>query len=241
MVEPSARFEEIKIRLPDPVHGLEEVSAVLGIPRWWPTGSRVSVLLAHDKTGDMNDPTVAHVHRQLTERRYLTLRFNFPFAEARRSRPDSVDVLRRTLRAALGALGRDPTAAPAHLFLGGKGLGGQVALDLASSRLRVDGLFLMSYPLHPAGPARQAPGRSAVPHRQPGALPAGQPRPHLRSRRAAPHADARRRAERAASSVRRPIATSSVPKKSPRTSEEVRDEIAAALDEWIQKVLGDTT
>jgi hypothetical protein len=31
-----------------------------------------------------------------------------------------------------------------------------------------------------------------------------------------------------------------VPKRSPRTEDEVRDEISAALDEWIQKVLGDT-
>src|SRR5204862_2509104 len=60
-------------------------------------------------------------------------------------------VLRRTMRAALGALGRDPTAAPAHVFLGGIGLGGQIAAGLASARVRVDGLFLMAYPLHPLG------------------------------------------------------------------------------------------
>ena len=101
MVEPSARFEELKIPLPDPIHGIEEVSAVLGIPRWWPTGSRVSVVMAHGATDDMNDPVLAHMHRELTERRYLTLRFNFPFAEARKKRPDSEAVLRRTMRAAI--------------------------------------------------------------------------------------------------------------------------------------------
>jgi hypothetical protein len=31
----------------------------------------------------------------------------------------------------------------------------------------------------------------------------------------------------------------SVPKKSGRTDEEARDEISAALDKWIQKILGD--
>jgi hypothetical protein len=130
---------------------LESVSAVIGIPRWWPTGARVSVVIGHGSGRDMNDPVVEHVMRELTERRYLTMRFNYPFAEAKKRRPDSMRVLRRTLRAAVGALATDPTAAPAHLFLGGKGLGGVVAADLAAARVRVDGLFFLGYPLHPAG------------------------------------------------------------------------------------------
>jgi predicted alpha/beta-hydrolase family hydrolase len=149
VVEPSARFEEIKIPLADPVHGLEEVSAVLGIPRWWPTGARVAVVFAHGASGDMNEPALEALHRELTERRYLSLRFNFPFAEAGKRRPDEMSVLRRTLRNAIALLARDPTAAPAHLFLVGKGLGAQVAADLSISRLRADGLILMGYPLHP--------------------------------------------------------------------------------------------
>jgi predicted alpha/beta-hydrolase family hydrolase len=92
-----------------------------------------------------------YLHRELTERRFLTLLFNFPFAEAKKRRPDPVQVLRRTYRAAIGALARDPTAAPAHLFLGGAGLGGQTAAELAGSRVRIDGLFLLGYPLHPQG------------------------------------------------------------------------------------------
>jgi len=151
VVEPTARFEELQIPLPEPVHGLESVSAVIGIPRWWPTGARVSVVVGHGAGRDMSDPVVEHVMRELTERRYLTLRFNYPFAEAKKRRVDSMRVLRRTLRAAVGALATDPTAAPAHLFLGGKGLGGVVAADLAAARVRVDGLFFLGYPLHPAG------------------------------------------------------------------------------------------
>jgi predicted alpha/beta-hydrolase family hydrolase len=238
VVEPSARFEEFKIRLPDPIHGLEEVSAVLGIPRWWPTGSRVSVLLAHDKGSDMNDPALAHVHRQLTERRYLTLRFNFPFAEAKKTRPDSTTVLRRTLRAAVGALGRDPTAAPAHLFLGGKGMGGQVALDLASTRLRVDGLFMMSYPLHPQGKAEKVQADQLFRMVNPVIFLQG-------SRDRTCDLDVLRRtltrvgAPSAVFVSQEADRNFSVPKKSGRTDEEARDEISAALDKWIQKILGD--
>ena len=156
MVEPSARFEDLKIPVREEIHGLSEVSGVLGTPRWWPTGSRVGVVLAHDSSSDMNDPMVEALHRNLTEQRYLTLRFNFPFAEAQKKRPDAMPVLRRTLQAAIGALARDPTAAPAHLFLGGTGLGAQVAAELSTSRVRVDGLMLLAYPLHPSGKPEKA-------------------------------------------------------------------------------------
>lgn len=156
MVEPSARFEEIKVPLSEPAHGLEEVSAVLGIPRWWPTGARVGVVLAHGAGADHEDPAIEALHRALTERRYLCLRFNFPWAEAGKRRPDSPSVLRRTLRAAIGVLTRDPTAQPAHLFLAGRGLGAQVAADLSVARLRTDGLILLGYPLHPAGKSEDA-------------------------------------------------------------------------------------
>ena len=47
----------------------------------------------------------------------MTLRFNFPFAEAgRRASSDSPEVLETTFRAAIAVLGRDPTAAPAEDF-----------------------------------------------------------------------------------------------------------------------------
>ena len=149
MEEPSARFEDIKIPLPEPVHGLNELSAVLGIPDWWPTGSRVAVVLAHGSSGDLSDPLVAGLHHGLTQRKYLTLRFNFPFAEAgKRAAADSDATLDRAFRAAIAMLGRDPTAAPAHLFLGGHGLGGRAAAQIATGRVRIEGVFFLGYPLH---------------------------------------------------------------------------------------------
>ena len=95
MVEPASRYEEIKIPLSEPIYGLDAVSAVLGVPRWWPTGSRVGVVLAHGATGDMSSEAIEGLHRSLTERRYFCLRFNFPFAEAGKTRADPVHVLRR--------------------------------------------------------------------------------------------------------------------------------------------------
>ncbi len=152
MVEPGARYEELKIPLPRPIHDLTEVSAVLGIPEWWPTGTRTAVALAHGSSGGMEDPLLVHLQEFLTDSKYLTLRFNFPFWEARRpgkrARPDRLSILEQTFVTALGVLNRDPTASPVHLFIGGKGLGARVAAQLATSRLRIDGAFFLGLPLH---------------------------------------------------------------------------------------------
>lgn len=149
-MEPAVQFEEIRIPLIEPVHGREDVSGVLGIPEWWPTGDRVAVAFAHGGPSDFEDPLLAALARGLTEKGYLTLRFNFPFAEAgKRSSADSPEVLERGFRAALNVLGRDPTALPARLFVGGVGLGSRVAAGLVTDRLHANGLFLLGFPLHP--------------------------------------------------------------------------------------------
>jgi uncharacterized protein len=240
VVEPSSRYEEIKIPLSEPIHGLDAVSAVLGVPRWWPTGSRVGVVIAHGATGDMASEPIAGLHRELTERRYFSLRFNFPFAEAGKRKPDAMPVLRRTMRAALGALGRDPTAAPAHLFLGGMGLGGQVAAELASARVRVDGLFLMAYPLHPPGKPEEL-----------------QPEQLFRIVSPALFLQGDRDATCDVETLRQTLVRVGAPtvlrvvteadrqfkvlKKSGRTQEQALEQMTSALDEWIQNILGGTT
>jgi predicted alpha/beta-hydrolase family hydrolase len=239
VVDSSARFEELKFAIADPVHGLDAVSAVLGVPRWWPTGSRVSVILGHGSTEGMHDPVLEHLQRELTERRYLTLRFNFPFAEAKKRRPDPMSVLRRTMRAAIGALGRDPTAAPAHLFLGGKGLGGQVAADLASTRVRVDGLCLMAYPLHPQGKPEKLQPEQLFRIVSPVLFLQG-------SRDRTCDIDLLRRTlTRVGAPSTLHVAQEAdrhfkVLKRSPRTNEDVREELLQATDDWIQKILGGT-
>jgi len=157
LIEPSAKFEDLKVPLRDPVQGVSEVSAVLGTPEWWPTGSRVAVAMAHSASGDLNDPLLTYLHRELTARKCLTLRFNFPFAEAGKShRGDVAEELESAFRSALSVLGRDPTAAPAHLFIGGLGLGAKVAAQMASAAMRIDGLFCLGFPLHPQGKPEKA-------------------------------------------------------------------------------------
>ena len=156
-MESSSQFQEIQIRLPEPIHGLDHVSGVLGLPEWWPTGERVAIVFAHGGGSDLEDPLIVALCRALTARSYLTLRFNFPFAEAEmRSSADSPLVLERGFRAALNVLGRDPSALPARLFLGGIGIGARAAASLVADPVRADGLFLLGFPLHPQDKPAQA-------------------------------------------------------------------------------------
>jgi uncharacterized protein len=145
-MEPTARFEQVRIPLREPVHGLEAVPGVLGVPEWWPTGARVGVVIAHG--AQKEDPLLEYLQQQLTERKFLTLRFQLPFVEAEKKRQDPTPVLLNTFRSAVTLLQSDPTAAPAHLFIGGKNVGALAAAHAATARLRVDGLFLLGYPLH---------------------------------------------------------------------------------------------
>lgn len=147
----SARFEEVRVDLEEPLGGMDSLSAVIGIPEWWPTGTRVAVVIAHGE-GDMNDPLVTALHKDLANSRFYTVRFNFPFAEAKTAADQMPqEVLDKAFRAVLSVLGRDPTAAPSQIFLGGTGLGALAAARLAATRFPVDGLFFLGYPLHPSG------------------------------------------------------------------------------------------
>jgi predicted alpha/beta-hydrolase family hydrolase len=134
------------------VDGLEHTSAVVGIPEWWPTGSRTAAVIAHDIASTMDDPLIARIQAGLTQRKLLTLRFNFPFAEAgRRDSADSMEVLQRCYRAAMSLLSRNPAATPARLLVGGRGLGAKVAARIASEHPGVHAAFFLGFPLHPAG------------------------------------------------------------------------------------------
>jgi predicted alpha/beta-hydrolase family hydrolase len=197
----------------------------------------VGLVLAHGPTGNQDEPLLVSLQQALTERKYLTLRFNFPFAEAGRKRPDPFPVLERTFRHAIAMLGRDPTAAPAHLFIGGRGIGGRVAAHLATSQVRVDGLFFLGFPLHPPGKPEQLrvdrlfrvvspmlfvqgtrDRQCEIPLLRKTLLRVGAPTSmHV--------------VEEADQSFK-------VPRKTGRTDADVQREVLAALDAWIGRVLG---
>ncbi len=237
-MEPGVRFEAIQIPLEEPLRDAEHLSGVLGIPEWWPTGSRIGIVLAHGSGRDFDDPLVEAVHRGLTERKYLTLRFNFPFAEVKRKRPDPAEVLVRAFRAAVAVMGSDPTSAPAHLFIGGVGLGGQAAALVSTQRLRVEGVFMLGYPLH----GRDA---SEKPTNADSLFRVVNPMLFVQGTRDRYcHVDALRQtlarvgAPKTLQIVQHGDHQFQVPKRSGRSEEQVAAELVEGIDQWCTKVLG---
>lgn len=236
-MEPTAQFEEIEIPLAEPIHGHESVRGVLGIPDWWPTGERVAVVIAHASASNCDDPLVETLASALAERSYLTLRFNFPFAEAgKRSSSDSAQNLERCFKAALNVLGRDPTALPARLIIGGVGLGGRVAAGLLADRIQADGLFLLGFPLHPQDKPSKSDPEILYRATSPMLFIQG-----TRDRRCDGNAlrEALRRVGASIELYDVEEADSSfhVPKKSGRNDQEVKAEIFGVLANWISRQL----
>ena len=130
-------------------------TGALGIPEWWPSGHRVGVVLAHDTPYNRDQELLVRLQDLLVSRGYLTIRFNFPYAEAGKKRPDAPAILEKTLRAAVSAMLRDPQTAPAHIVVGGSGLGAKVAAETIAHGMKVDALACLGFPLHPSGKPSQ--------------------------------------------------------------------------------------
>lgn len=235
-MEPAAKFEDLKIPVPSE-EGELEVSGVLGIPEWWPSGARVGVILAPGSSGRHDDPLLTELHRQLTERKLLTLKFNFPFGEAKKKRPDPIGLLRQTYRAALQVFTADATQAPAHVFLGGTGLGAKVASHVATGRVSVTGLYALGYPLHVAGKPEKLDAEQLYRIITPMLFVQGSKAKNCEIE------TLRRVLGRVGAPTALHVVDEAdhlfkVAKKSGRTPEEVTSECLAAMETWFQKVVG---
>jgi len=82
--------------------------------------------------------------------------FNFPYTEQHRKIPDRGPVLEACYRSVIAVVRRE-LATAAHLFIGGKSMGGRIATHVAAAdgQLAISGLVLLGYPLHPPGRAAQ--------------------------------------------------------------------------------------
>ena len=150
-METNPRFEDLQLQV---APGLA-VSGNLGIPEWWPSGNRVGLVMAHDAGSDMERDVLVWLQRRLVDQGVLSLRFNFPFAEQGRKRPDPEAVLDRAYRAAIAGLLLDPQNAPAQLVFAGFGLGCRVAAQMVAHGVKADALVCLGYPLHAAGKPSQ--------------------------------------------------------------------------------------
>jgi predicted alpha/beta-hydrolase family hydrolase len=128
------------------------VSAVVALPSVHGHSGRVpAVILAHGAGAGMRSPFMTAMHTGLAHQGYVTVKFNFPYMEARRRVPDPRSVLERCLRAVLDGVERDRALAPPRIAIGGKSLGGRIASYLAAAGAPASALVLLGYPLHPAG------------------------------------------------------------------------------------------
>jgi uncharacterized protein len=116
-----------------------------------PSQPAACFVFAHGAGAGMTHPFMERVARRLLERDIATLRYQFPYMEARAKRPDPAAIAQATVRAAVtAARKRHPKL---KLIAGGKSFGGRVTSQAqASAPLPgVDGLVFLGFPLHPAG------------------------------------------------------------------------------------------
>ncbi|HTE50302.1 MAG TPA: alpha/beta family hydrolase [Kofleriaceae bacterium] len=116
-----------------------------------PDGARAAYLLAHGAGAGMRHAFLEQLAAALAARGVATLRYQFPYVEAGRRRPDPPALLERTVRAAAAEVIRRAPDLP--LVAGGKSMGGRMTsqAQAAAALPGVRGLAFVCFPLHPAG------------------------------------------------------------------------------------------
>ena len=115
-----------------------------------PAVGQTCLIIAHGAGGPMYSPFITYFHRGLAERGYLTVKFNFPYMEARRKIPDKREILEASYRQVVDEV-KASRYRPRRIFVGGKSMGGRIASQVVASGLDVEGLFFLGYPLHRPG------------------------------------------------------------------------------------------
>ncbi len=122
---------------------------IAGVTAAWdrPSDPRIALVLAHGAGGDHKDPFLRGLAGSLVDAGVATLRFNFPYREAGRRAPGAQKQSEDCYRAIVDHV-RDEGL---PVFCGGKSYGGRMATHIAAEGVPMDGLVLLSYPLHPPG------------------------------------------------------------------------------------------
>ena len=145
----SYKLEQAKVKL---TRG-GETSIVYGLPPKMHIPS-TCLIIAHGAGGPMHTPFIRYFHTELAKLGFLTVKFNFPYMEARRRVPDRREVLEESYRTIVDQA-KNGNHKPDRMFIGGKSMGGRIASQIAANGVDVDGLFFLGYPLHPIGKTDQ--------------------------------------------------------------------------------------
>src|SRR5260221_3401909 len=115
-----------------------------------PEASKCIMTLAHGAGAGMNHSFMAALAASLSEVGIATLRFNFPFVEHKKGRPDTPAVAHQTIAAAITNAHETFPSLP--LFASGKSFGGRMISQYLSihTRPEVNGITFYGFPLHPS-------------------------------------------------------------------------------------------
>lgn len=109
------------------------------------------LVLAHGAGAGMDHPFMSSLAEKLGDSGIATVRFNFPFAENRKKRPDPPAVAEKTVGKIVEHAREIFPGVP--LFAGGKSFGGRMTSQLLSKKevSYVKGLVFFGFPLHAPG------------------------------------------------------------------------------------------
>ena len=134
-------------------HCTLEVTADTHVSARWlaPPGARLCYVLAHGAGAGMQHRSMASVAEGLAARGIATLRYQFPYMEQGKRRPDPPPLCHATVRAAVAAAALQAPGLP--LIAGGRSFGGRMTsqAQALAPLAGVRGLAFLGFPLHPAG------------------------------------------------------------------------------------------
>jgi predicted alpha/beta-hydrolase family hydrolase len=115
-----------------------------------PDKQKAILVLAHGAGAGMDHPFMVRLSKELAAREVGTLRFNFPFIENGKGRPDFPAVAEKTIETAI--LKAHEVFGDVPLFAGGKSFGGRMTSHYSSkSPDFTRGLIFFGFPLHAPG------------------------------------------------------------------------------------------
>jgi len=116
-----------------------------------PEKAKCIITLAHGAGAGMNHPFMVTLSQLLSDDSIATLRFNFPFMENKKGRPDTPAVAHKTIEAAIGKAKKLFPELP--LFVAGKSFGGRMTSQYLSANpdATIKGIIFYGFPLHPPG------------------------------------------------------------------------------------------
>ncbi|MGB8192637.1 MAG: alpha/beta family hydrolase [Chitinophagaceae bacterium] len=113
--------------------------------------SKCVMTLAHGAGAGMDHSFMVTLAQLLAEKDIATLRFNFPFTENKKGRPDTPVVAHQTIEAAILKAQKLLPGLP--LFAAGKSFGGRMTSQYMATKPddAVKGIIFYGFPLHPPG------------------------------------------------------------------------------------------